>query len=132
MHASSEGNTYTVSSLPGFEKFFELSIHKTGTFSHFRLLVLNGNLNPTSSSKITFYMPVTLFFFSAFVKNRILGLSLVIYLSNNNKKKWRNKFSGSLWRKVSLCKNQLRIFQVKLKTQELWTAARFEFENYWL
>ena len=88
MHASSEGNTYTVSSLPGFEKFFELSIHKTGTFSHFRLLVLNGNLNPTSSSKITFYMPVTLFF-SAFVKNRILGLSLVIYLSNNKKKEMK-------------------------------------------
>ena len=28
MHASSEGNTYTVSSLSGFEKFFELSIKR--------------------------------------------------------------------------------------------------------
>lgn len=86
MHASSEGNTYTVSSLPGYEKFFELSIHKAGTVSNFRLLVLNGNLNPTSSSKITFFYICRNPFFSAFVKNRILGLSLVIDLSNNKKK----------------------------------------------
>ena len=87
MHASSEGNTYTVSSLSGYEKFFELSIYKAGTVSYFRLLVLNGNLNPRSSSKITFfYICRNPFFFSAFVKTRILGLSLVIDLSNNKKK----------------------------------------------
>ena len=86
MHASSEGNTYTVSSLSGYEKFFELSIHKVGTVSNFRLLVLNGNLNPTSSSKITFFYICRNPFFSAFVRNRILGLSLVIDLSNNKKK----------------------------------------------
>ena len=86
MHASSEGNTYTVSSLSGYEKFFELSIHKAGTVSNFRLLVLNGNLNPTSSSKITLFYICRNPFFSAFVKNRILGLSLVIDLSNNRKK----------------------------------------------
>lgn len=86
MHASSEGNTYTVSSLSGYEKFFELSIHKAGTVSNFRLLVLNGNLNPTSSSKITSFYICRNPFFSAFVKNRILGLSLVIDLSNNKKK----------------------------------------------
>ena len=34
--------------------------------------------------KLLSYMPVTLFFM--FVKNRILGLSLVIDLSNNKKK----------------------------------------------
>ena len=86
MHASSEGNTYTVSSLSGYEKFFGLSIHKAGTVSNFRLLVLNGNLNPTSSSKITLFYICRNPFFSAFVKNRILGLSLVIDLSNNKKK----------------------------------------------
>ena len=86
MHASSEGNTYTVSSLSGYEKFFKLSIHKAGTVSNFRLLVLNGNLNPTSSSKITLFYICRNPFFSAFVKNRILGLSLVIDLSNNKKK----------------------------------------------
>lgn len=86
MHASSEGNTYTVSSLSGYEKFFELSMRKAGTVSNFRLLVLNGNLNPTSSSKITFFYICRNPFFSAFVKNRILGLSLVIDLSNNKKK----------------------------------------------
>ena len=85
MHTSSEGNTYTVSSLSGFEKFFELSIHKAGTVSNLRLLVLNGNLNPTSSSKITFLYARDPFFFT-FVKNRIFGLSLEIDLSNNKKK----------------------------------------------
>ena len=35
---------------------------------------------------LSFIYAVTLFFFFSFVKNRILGLSLVIDLSNNKKK----------------------------------------------